>query len=447
MTATSSEPPTDEARRLLGSALLRFAAGGVLALVIVGLTTVVVARDVAQSLALRHAEDRGETFARAVAAPLVGRALVRGEPEGLAVFSDVMRNRLVDESLVQIKIWDEQGTVMWADDPTLHGQRFPLDSTIVDLFASQGSVAEVSDLDDEENAGTDATGPLLEVYVGAISAGGDPIVVETYWSADEINDDAWSIASAFTPVGLGALLTFAILMLPLAWSLARRVQRSQIQSARMLRHAVSASDLERRRIAADLHDSVIQELSASGYALSAAASSLPEGEQQPRALLDQAGSLVRGSIRTLRSVLSDIYPPNLASGGLEAAVEDLVRAAEETGLEVETDVAALEEVSSEVAQLSYRVIREGLRNVVRHAGAAHAQVLSTREDSCLYLTVADDGRGVFDGAMDDQEEGHIGLRLLQDAVTDLGGTLELSSQPQGGSRLAVGIPLELGTTR
>ena len=70
---------------------------------------------------------------------------------------------------------------------------------------------------------------------------------------------------------LGALILLALIQLPLAWQLARRVRRTQDEREKLLRHAIEASDVERRRIARDLHDGVVQDLAAVSYSLSAAA--------------------------------------------------------------------------------------------------------------------------------------------------------------------------------
>jgi signal transduction histidine kinase len=92
------------------------------------------------------------------------------------------------------------------------------------------------------------------------------------------------------------------------------------------------------------------------------------------------------------------------------------------------------------ARLAYRIVREGLRNVVKHANATSALVEIRREDGCVHVVVADDGCGVTVGAEDGGDstdglpftEGHLGLRLLSDSVRDAHGHLELvPNRPQG----------------
>jgi signal transduction histidine kinase len=418
----------------------------VVVLVLVIVATVFVSREVSQDVALRHAKSRGITFAQVVGGPLVDRGVRTGEQASLKEFSRVMRNRLRDKSMVHIKVWDRAGQVIWSDEAALRGKVFHLEAPVQRLFATGGAVARMSNLEKEENAGDgDGDGshaPLLEVYAATRDVEGTPIIVESYWAADMIDDDARAVMLRIAGLPIGALLLFSLVVLPLAWTLARRVDRAQAESRRSLQHALSASDLERRRIARDLHDGIMQDVSGAGYALSAASSSLPPGADTPRRLIDEVSGLVRHVGESLRALLADIYPANLARDGLAVAVEELGRRAADQGVEVEVkiDEESLAGVPLEVSQLCYRVIREGLRNVLRHAHASHAQVHATAQNGEVFIAVADNGRGF---QQRESTEGHLGLRLLEDTLQDLGGSLAIDSGVDGGTILSAAFPVEV----
>ena len=106
-----------------------------------------------------------------------------------------------------------------------------------------------------------------------------------------------------------------LILLPLALSLARRVDRGQQQMQRLMVNAVESSDLERRRIAQDLHDGVVQDLAGIGYALDPEARRLPEGGGM-RERLEQTADILRRDLATVRTLMTDIYPPDLDQGGL-----------------------------------------------------------------------------------------------------------------------------------
>jgi signal transduction histidine kinase len=409
------------------------------ALVLVACATIVVARQVAQDVALRHARMRGVTFARVVGGPLVTQGVTAGRPHDLAAFTAVMRNRLRDRSMVHIKVWSPDGRVIWADEHGLLNRVFPLEPGIRRLFRTGGAIADMSSLHKAENVEERGEPALLEVYAAARDASGHRIVVESYWSAAHLNEDAAAVMRRVAPLALGALLLFAMLIFPLAWSLARWADRAQQESQRMLRHALSASDLERRRIARDLHDGVMQDLSGAGYALTAAAAGIPTEARVSRRIIDELTVIVKHASASMRSMLADIYPADLTHG-LVGGVEELARRAEDAGVTVDVDVADLASASADVAQLSYRVIREALRNVVRHAHASRVEVRGTRSGADVVISVADDGRGLAPKASGD---GHVGLRLLDDTLRDLGGTLVLAAGPEHGTVVTATFPANI----
>jgi signal transduction histidine kinase len=270
------------------------------------------------------------------------------------------------------------------------------------------------------------------VHVGAMSVDGVPLVIESWWSGDMVAANSRVIMWRTAPVALGALLLFALLVLPMARFVARRVNQAQSERRQLMQHALSASDMERRRIVQNLHDGVMQELSGAGYALSAAATALPADAETSRRLIAQVTAVLQDAGTSLRSLLPDIYPPNLEADGLEAAVADLAERTQEAGIKVSTDVADLSDLPPEATQLSYRIIREGLHNAVRHAHAEHVEVAATCRGAEVFISVADDGVGPTTAAT---EEGHFGLRMLTETLHDLEGTVRLAPRPEGGAVL------------
>ena len=441
MSTRRAEHTEAAASTVVRSSLLRFVGAGVVGLLVVGVASVLVARSVSRELAVRDAVDQGRTFARAVSAPLVDHGVRRGDDDSVAAFSEVMDNRLRESSMVHIKVWDVNGTILWSDQAELRGRTFALDSEVKELFESGGAVGYLDELDRPENFAERDEGELLEVYAAARSRTGERVIVESYWSTEQLDERADAVLRRIAPLSLGALLLFACIVFPLARSLARRVERVQGENGVLLQHALDASDLERRRIARDLHDGVLQDVSVLGYGLSLATTSAREDAPMPRRLLDELAGRVQRIGEALRSTMADIYPVNLASRGLAPAVEELAaRAREEGGVTVGVTVVGMDDESLQVSRLSYRVIREGLRNVVRHADAERAEVVARREGDKIHLSVDDDGRGPGESV---SEEGHMGLELLRDTMEDVGGALEITARPGGGTHFAASFPRDL----
>jgi two-component system, NarL family, sensor kinase len=203
----------------------------------------------------------------------------------------------------------------------------------------------------------------------------------------------------------------------------------------LLQRAIESSELERRRIARDLHDGAVQDLAGVSYSLTAAAKEVESAEAS--ALLREAAGGTRRTIRELRSLLVDIYPPDLHRTGLGPALHDLVAPLGPRGIEAELDVPDALELRPELETLFYRSAQEALRNVARHSGASRVVVAVETNGDVARLIVDDDGHG-FDGRV---EEGHLGLRLLGDLAHEAGGALKLASSRNGGTRVCVEAPL------
>jgi signal transduction histidine kinase len=142
----------------------------------------------------------------------------------------------------------------------------------------------------------------------------------------------------------------------------------------------------------------------------------------------------------------DIYPPDLSGPGLAVAVEGLVRPLRERNVDVLVDVAPLPTMDPETAASIYRVARESLMNVSKHSGASHVQVIIEvlePEQEAVRLRVCDNGIGVPAAQADRQHNGHFGIRMLTDRVTDLGGRFSVMPGPTGGTVAEAVIPLAI----
>ncbi len=420
--------------------MVRFVWGSLLTVVAVGLTSVFVAHDIASDTALRDATLRGTTFARTVAGPLVSDAVRRGDRTATETLNSVLRSRLTDGSVAHIKVWDRSGRVLWSDQSDLIGRTFDFDSGVEVLFDTGEALGSVSDLDSPENVLEATTAEqLLEVYVGTEDADGTPILVETYWSMERIDSAQWALLKALIPLVLGGLVLFQLAMFPLAISLAGRVDRGLAERGRMVQHALSASELERHRIAAQLHDGVIQDLAGIGFALPSLASSIPPTSVAAHELLAQTRQIVLQDVDALRTMLTDLYPGSLGQGMLATAVDELVQRAGQSGLQIHARISTTPDEPLAVTRLIYRIIREAVQNVVKHAEATSATVVAGQDSGSYVVTVADDGQGFHQPA----EKGHFGLALLRQTLEEIDGSLELRAIPGAGTTLEARFPAAL----
>ena len=140
------------------------------------------------------------------------------------------------------------------------------------------------------------------------------------------------VLDAFRPITLGgAAASSSLVATPLLWALTRRLDRAGRGPGAAAGAAVDASEAERRRIARDLHDGVVQDLAGTAFALSATARDPGTDAETAARGSSRWPSRCAASLRSLRSLLVEIYPPDLGADGLAAALDDLVAPAAGAG--------------------------------------------------------------------------------------------------------------------
>jgi two-component system NarL family sensor kinase len=427
---------------VVGGPVAQFLLMGLLAVTVVGFATAVASRRLGEREAIVDARTTTLVRAQTVVEPLVQDGLATGDPAAVARVAAAVPTRVLDRSLVRVKIWTRSGTIVYSDEPRLIGATFPLGEEEVAALDRGQVEADVSDLSTPENQFERHWHKLLEVYLPIRTPGGDRMLFEAYYRYDAVAAAGGRIWRSFAPISLTALAALELLQVPLAWSLARRLRQRQREREGLLREALEASDRERRRIASDLHDGVVQDLAGVTYALAGAA----RQEDTPpaaAAAFGESAQVVRRTMAGLRSLLVEIYPPDLAEEGLGSAMADLLSGAGRHGLATSLDDAGLRAALPQpVAALLYRVAQEALRNVVAHSGAGNVAVRLWSGPSTASVEVVDDGVG-FDPALADARaaQGHLGLKGLKGLVGDAGGRVAITTGEGKGTTVSVEVPL------
>lgn len=424
-----SKRPASVGRTVVVVALL-----GVLVIVLVAGAGYLVIRRIGVDRAIADAGQLTLLSSRVVQ-QRVSNGIVTGDAASTGQVATVIHDAVLHDPIVHVKLWGPDGTILYSDEVQAIGKKFASGAEELAALAPGQVSAEISDLNAPENQYDESSGPLLEIYTPIQTPDGTPLLFETYQRYSSIDEQRQQLLRDFVPVLVIALIALALLLVPLGWILARRLQQAGSEREEALRRSLDVSDRERRRIAGDLHDGPVQELAGLSMRLSASA----EGASDPadQDVLRESATAVRGSVRTLRSAIVGVYPPNLEASGLGPALEDLTSRLPREGLDVSLDVADPAGYGSVVDQLLYRVCQEALRNVENHAGASHVAVRVGRSGSSAVLEVADDGRGL---SSDAPEEGHLGLRIVDDLVRDAGGALSVSSELGGGTVVRVEVP-------
>lgn len=424
----------------IATAVLQFAITGTVVVLLLGFVAVEVLRHTGTEEAINDAKRVARLAGDGIVAPNVEPGLQRGDPKAIAALDRVIRGRVLSNDVVRVKIWDASGRILYSDEHRLIGFRTPLGEDDLKALRDGTTAAEVSDLSRPENRFERPHKKLLEVYLGVKTPLGKPLLFEAYQRFSSVSASGQRLWQRFLPALIGALVLLELAQIPLAYSLARRVRRGQREREALLRRAIDSSSIERRRIAGDLHDGVVQNLAGVSYGLSAAAEQLPPGSST-REAVEEGATEARRTVRELRTLLVDIYPPNLQRSGLHAALADLLDGIRSGGCEARLDAPAALDLPPETEALLFRAAQEALRNVRRHADAKRVTVTVEPARAGVALEVADDGRGFDTDAGPESPNGHFGLRMLGDLVRDSGGSFDVVSAPGEGTRVRLEVPL------
>jgi signal transduction histidine kinase len=245
----------------------------------------------------------------------------------------------------------------------------------------------------------------------------------------------------------GTVVLFVLLtarMTGLAGQAARQQERE-----RAITKVLEAAQQERIRLAADLHDGPVQELTAMSYGLERVDRRLQsQGPTAARELLGEQKEQLVEVTRTLRNLLSELRPPAIDEHGLAGALKLHGDAfAKQSKTSVAVDAQVDHRPAPEVETIVYRVAQEALTNVAKHAQADHVWIRLRAAEDAVDLTIRDDGVG-FDPVQAARllSDGHFGLAGMRERVELGGGRLDLDSQLGQGTTIRVALPARFASS-
>ncbi len=426
----------------VSAAVARFMLGSLVAIAVIGAGGFFALRNVAVDEAERFTHERVRSAGRIVEASGLRDSIVRRDQAAIDQLDELVQGQILDDTILRVKLWTRDGTILYSDVFDLIGRRFPLGEEELELFEQSGAAdSELSDLGEDENAFERAEGKLLEAHTVIRTPNGTPLLFEIYQPFSSRSASASNLLGKIAIPVIAGILVVVLLQVPLALSLARRLQRGHREREALLASAVEASTRERQRIAADLHDGVVQDLAGVAFGLAPlTADAERRGDDEEARVLRGATGTLRQGVRDLRTLLVEIHPPNLESAGLRVALSDLLSPLEAAGISTSLDVE--EAAGGDGDALVYRAAREAIRNAREHAEPASVRVAVKRSpDGTTRLVVADDGKGFAEHAREEREEkGHLGLTLLGEVVEQAGGTLAVQSAPGKGTTIEMELP-------
>lgn len=221
-------------------------------------------------------------------------------------------------------------------------------------------------------------------------------------------------------------------------ALHERLREREEQLERFAEHTVELQEIERRRIAGDIHDGISQRLVSARYRLRAARAAA--GGAEMLAELSAVEDLLVAALDEARGAITGLRPRVLDDLGLAAAIESLAGAAGPFEVALSLRPCSL---PPHLEMCVYRIAQEALQNAVKHSQASKVLVTLECTYDSLVLSVIDDGAGFEPAAS--ERPGSYGMAGMAERAALVGGTLEVSSAPGRGTEVKMSIPV--GTDR
>jgi len=220
------------------------------------------------------------------------------------------------------------------------------------------------------------------------------------------------------------------------------LREDELVHRRLLHETITAQESERKRLAAEIHDSIVQSLVGLSYRLQAIEKKIPEDNGDLREELRELENQLTNNIEDLRELLLGLRPPLLDDMGLFPALETLLK-----NFRAKNGIQTNFQVPEELPQLSrdaqiniFRIIQEALNNVEKHANASHVTIEIEVTAQKLYVSIRDDGKGFPSGKI--KAGRHLGIASMRERTELLGGNLKIKSEVGRGTIITLEIPLK-----
>jgi signal transduction histidine kinase len=356
-------------------------------------------------------------------------------PAEYAEFDVAVRVNVLGGETVRVKVWSDDGVIVYSDASELVGQQFDLPEHATLAFAADEE-AHISDLSDPAHAIDRGRGELIEFYIPMLATDGTvPFVVEVEQDASGLNHALGQIArNVWISIGIGLAAIGLVMTVGIA-ARTREVNRRRRQAEGLLESSFNAQEHERRRIVSALHDDVGQPMYRVLYGLQGSQAKLDPSD--PVAIeLDHLTDVVRDMDMTLRNELRLLHFELAADAGIDVALTELAELTRlETDLDVEVDISIESGLSTVQRTEMYRAAREAITNVRRHANADRVSVRLYRDSDRLVLEVIDDGGGGVTAA-----DHGLGLTTTRQRFAALDGDVFVEATSEGGSRFVAWLP-------
>lgn len=268
------------------------------------------------------------------------------------------------------------------------------------------------------------------------------------------NDGVWSEPSAALRLRVeptfwqttgfrGALVLFFLGLGPALhrWRMRKLEARRQAQED-FARRLIDSQEQERKRIAAELHDSLGQNLLVIKNR-AALALNQPNSPERMAAQIQEVSSLASASLREVREIAQNLRPYQIDELGLTKSLEAMARKlGDSSSIQFHTELENIDGALPPEFEINfYRIVQECLNNIVKHSQAANAWIRLQRKPHALHLAISDDGRGFSPPHGPPVSSSGFGLNSISERALTMGGHTTVISRPAEGTRIEMEVPI------
>jgi signal transduction histidine kinase/ligand-binding sensor domain-containing protein len=244
----------------------------------------------------------------------------------------------------------------------------------------------------------------------------------------------------FMLVSIGFFTTLVVLAYRMRISQLQKQQRAQEAFSRQL---IESQESERKRIAAELHDSIGQNLLVIKNRAMMALNAVADPERSKKQL-DEISSTASESINEVREIAYDLHPYQLDRLGLTKAIEEMLkRVSDASGIHISQSIEPVDGIFSKELEINlFRIVQEGVNNIVKHSRATNASVTVHKHLPMVHINIWDNGSGFATEIPVDTAASGFGLKGMRERVRILGGRFTINSSTSEGATITVILPAE-----
>lgn len=208
-------------------------------------------------------------------------------------------------------------------------------------------------------------------------------------------------------------------------------------------HCFEIQEKERQRIARDLHDSSLQNLTHIIHKIELASMYIDKDTVQAKLELAAVSKNIKEVIEEIRNTIFDLRPMQFDDFGLKESIEQLVeKTKRETSLDIVCNVDELSINDKNILMSVFRIIQECINNAVKHSNGNRIEINIKNKEECFEIYISDDGEGfIVDEIFNEKAKKHFGLMILEERVNILHGSINIDSELEKGTKVHIQLPL------